>query len=260
MNARKKLALGIACAALCAGAAGAQGAAQGAGAGTAEEALAVIRAVDAKQRSASSRQDMVMTTYPDMADEGNKREFSIRSYSKGEDDGYMEFLEPKSIKGLRILSKGDDNWVFFPSTGRTRKIAGKSKKDSVQGVGGDFSYEDIGSGSFESKYAFTILKSDSSSWTLEGAAKAADAVYSRIVATIDKSRSLPTKIEFYTKEDGRFKELTMSDFKVLGGRDTPTRMTMVNLKKKSKTVVVVKAADYEVPIDEKYFNPSRFDK
>jgi hypothetical protein len=258
MNARKIAALGIAGAALRALTAVAQGAGPDARVG--EDALSIIRAVDANQESGSSRQDMVMTTYPDMADEGNKREFSIRSYSKGEDESYMEFLEPKSIKGLRILGKGEDNWVFFLSTGRTRKIAGKSKKDSVQGVGGDFSYEDIGSGSFESKYDFKILKSDAIAWTLEGTAKAADAVYSKIVVTVDRSRILPTKIEFYTNEDGRFKELTMADFKSFGGKETPTRMTMVNLKKKSKTVVIVKAAEYDILIDEKYFNPSRFDK
>jgi hypothetical protein len=225
-----------------------------------ENAASIVKAVDEKQRSASSRQDLIMTVYPDMADEGNKREFSIRSLSRGDNDSYMEFLEPKSIKGLRILSKGDDNWVFFPSTGRTRKIAGTSKKDSVQGAGGDFSYEDIGSGSFESKYDFTILKSDTASWVLEGKAKKIDAVYSKIVITIDRSRMLPTKIEYYTKEEGRYKELTMTDFKTLGGKETPTRMTMVNLKKKSKTLVVVKAAEFDLTIDDKYFNPSRFDK
>jgi hypothetical protein len=37
-------------------------------------------------------------------------------------------------------------------------------------------------------------------------------------------------------------------------------MTMVNLKKKSKTLVVVKAAEFDLTIDDKYFNPSRFDK
>jgi len=225
-----------------------------------EDALSVIRAIDAKQRSGTARQEMTMTTYPDARDEGQKREFTIRGYSRGDEESYMEFVEPRSIKGLRILGKGDDNWVFFPSTGRTRKIAGKSKKDSVQGVGGDFSYEDIGSGGFESKYDFRVLGSDASSWTLEGSAKEKDSVYSKVVIVADKSRLLPTRIEFYTAEDGHLKDLTMSDFKKLGGRDTATRMTMVNLKKGSKTVVAVKAMEYDVPIDEKYFNPSLFDK
>jgi hypothetical protein len=260
MNVKRIISAAALASALIAVSAFGQGAGAGPDARVGEDAVSVIRAIDDKQRSATSRQDMTMITYPDMADESKKREFSIRSYSKGDDDGYMEFVEPKSIKGLRILSKGDDNWVFFPSTGRTRKIAGKSKKDSVQGVGGDFSYEDVGGGSFESKYDFKIVKSDSSSWNLEGIAKNKDGVYSRIVIVADKARKLPTKIEFYTEEDGHFKDLSMSDFKVLGGRDTATRMTMINLKKKSKTVVAIKAAEYDIQIDEKYFNPSRFDK
>jgi outer membrane lipoprotein-sorting protein len=225
-----------------------------------EEALAIVRAVDAKQHSDTARQEMTMTTYPDARDEQNKREFTIKGYSKGDDDSYMEFLEPRSIRGLRILGKGDDNWVFFPSTGRTRKIAGKSKKESVQGVGGDFSYEDIGGGSYESKYDFRLLKSDASTWTLEGAAKKKDGVYSKVLLVADKATSLPLRMEFSSKEDGHYKDLSFSEVKVLGGRDTATRMTMVNLKKGSKTVIVIKAAEYDIAVDERYFNPSRFDK
>jgi len=40
----------------------------------------------------------------------------------------------------------------------------------------------------------------------------------------------------------------------------PTRMTMTNLIKQSKTVVIIHEAEYDVPIDEKYFNPMRFYK
>jgi hypothetical protein len=225
-----------------------------------EDALTIVRAVDAKMHSDTARQEMTMTTYPDARDDQNKREFTIKGYSKGDDDSYMEFLEPRSIRGLRILGKGDDNWVFFPSTGRTRKIAGKSKKESVQGVGGDFSYEDIGGGTYESKYDFKLLKSDASSWTLEGRAKKKDGVYSKIVMIADKATSLPTKVEFTSKDDGHYKDLIFADVKIMGGRDTATRMTMLNLKKNSKTIVVMKAAEYDIAVDDKYFNPSRFDK
>jgi hypothetical protein len=248
MKAKAIVVSAMLCSALCIGAA------------AQEEALSVIRAIDAKQRSDTGRQEMVMTTYPDARDEGNKREFAIRGYSRGEEESYMEFLEPRGIRGLRILGKGDDNWVFFPSTGRTRKIAGKSKKDSVQGVGGDFSYEDIGGGTLEAKYDFKLIDSDAKTWTLEGRAKKKDAVYSKIVVVADKSLCLPVKMEFTTEEDGHFKDLTMTDFKPMGGRYTATRMTMVNLKKGSKTVVVIKAAEYDIAIDERYFNPSLFSK
>jgi hypothetical protein len=40
----------------------------------------------------------------------------------------------------------------------------------------------------------------------------------------------------------------------------PTRMTMLNLIKQSKTVVIMHETQYDVPIDDKYFNPMRFYK
>ncbi len=226
----------------------------------AQDALTIIRAVDAKEHSDTSRSEMNMITYPDMHDANNKREFTVASYSRGADDEYMEFLAPKTIKGLRVLGRGDDNWVYFPSTGRTRKIAGKSKKESVQGVGGDFSYEDIGGGTLEKKYDFRLMNDDAKTWVLEGMSKKPDSVYSKIVITVDKTSSLTRKIEFYTREEGHYKDLVFADVKVLGGRETSTRMTMTNLSKESKTEVIIRAAEYDIPIDDKYFNPSRFNK
>jgi hypothetical protein len=37
-------------------------------------------------------------------------------------------------------------------------------------------------------------------------------------------------------------------------------MTMINHEKQSKTLIIVHAAEFDVPIDEKYFNPARFYK
>jgi hypothetical protein len=226
----------------------------------AEDALTVIRMVDAKEHSDTARREMAMTVYPDMNDAHNKREFVVAGYSRGDDDEFMEFAAPRTIKGLRILGKGDDNWVYFPSTGRTRKIAGKSKKESVQGVGGDFSYEDMGGGTLEKKYDFRLVNEDAKSWVLEGASRKPDSVYTKAVVTVDKASRLMKKIEYYTAEDGHYKDLLFEEIKTMGGREIATRMTMTNLRKESKTVVVILAAEYDIPVDDKYFNPSRFNK
>ncbi len=227
---------------------------------SAEDALSIIRKVDEKQASDTSRTEMVMRTYPDAHDESNYREFAIAGYGRGEDESYMEFLAPRTIKGLKILGKGDDNWVFFPSTGRVRKIAGKSKGESVQGVGGDFSYEDLGGGKLEEKYSFSILSSGSNEWVLEGATKKEDSVYSKIVITIAMSNYLPTKIEYYTTKDGHLKDLVMNEVKMIDGRETATRILMMNIKKESKTLVILKAARYGISVPENLLNPNQFYK
>lgn len=225
-----------------------------------EDALSIIRTMDEKQASDTGKSTMSMIIYPDAADESTSREMKVLSYSRGEDDSFMEFIEPRTIKGLRILSKGDDRWVFFPSTGRKRKIAGSAKKKSVKGVGGDFSYEDMGGGTFEEKYEPKLLESADTFWVIEGLAKKEDSVYSKVIMTVDKQTYLPSKIEFYTEEEGHYKDLIMEDVQMISGREVATRMTMINLEKESKTVIILHSAEFDVPIEEKYFDSNRFFK
>jgi len=224
-----------------------------------DDALTIIRKVDEKAAIKTSISKMSMQVYPFMKDKENYRDLKVVAYGQGTDDSYMEFISPKSIQGLRILSKEGDQWIYFPSTGRVRKIAAKSKKESVQGVGGDFSYEDLGGGTLEEKYSVKILKSDAIQWVLEGTPKE-ESVYSKIILFVNKSDYQVPKIEFYTPEDGHFKDLIQSNIKLIGGKEMPTIMTMVNLKKESQTVVIIHEAQYDVMIDEKFFNPMRFYK
>jgi hypothetical protein len=225
---------------------------------TAEE---IIRKVDEKAAVDTSRSELSMLIYPD-AQSKEYRELKVLGYGRGDEESYMEFLEPRSIKGLKLLSLGDDQWIYFASTGRRRKIATSSsaKKQSVQGVGGDFSYEDLGGGSLDEKYEFTILESGKKEWALEGLPKEEDSVYSRIVVYIEKESYQTLKIEYYTEEEGHYKDLVMEDVKMMGGRETATRMTMLNFERGSKTVVVIHSADYDLPLEDKYFNPARFYK
>ncbi|OQX95478.1 hypothetical protein B6I21_05225 [candidate division KSB1 bacterium 4572_119] len=224
-----------------------------------EDVLSIIRKVDEIGKTTTSVAKMSMLTFPYSEDNSNYRDMKVLAYGKGEDDSYMEFISPKSIKGLRILSREGDQWVYFPSTGRVRKIASKSKDKSVQGVGGDFSYEDLGGGSMEEKYTFKILSSDEDSWTLEGI-PIKESTYSKILVTINRDNYLTPKVEFYTEKDGHKKDLISEEFKIISGRLMPTRMIMINLIKQSKTVVIIHEAEYDIPIDDKYFNPMRFYK
>jgi len=225
-----------------------------------EDALTIIRKMEEMQNTDTSKAEMTMIIYPDVYDKDDYRVMKVLSYSKGTEDSYMVFLEPRTIKGLSILSKGDDQWVYFPSTGRVRKIAAKSKKESVRGVGGDFSYEDMGGGSFEEKYTFSILESDNEKWVIRWLPKKANSVYEQIIVYVDKDNYLIQKVEYYTEEEGHYKDLIMKEVKRIGGRLMPTKMIMANLYKESMTVILTNSAEYDISIDDKYFNPTRFYK
>jgi len=246
---RKNMILLLLCCIMCAPAAG-----------LAEDAAQIIRRMDEKYSTGSGSSELVMRVYPDADDPENVRTFEIISHSRGEEETYMSFLSPRTIKGLTILSRGDDQWVYFPSTGRVRKIAAAGKKESVRGVGGDFSYEDLGGGGFQEKYRFAIQASSEKTWILEGVSKKEGSIYSRVLVTVDRSTFLPEKIEFFTKEDGLYKELLLSDVKRMGGRQLPTKMSMRNIRKNSMTVIITKRARYGMDLPDKYFNPTRFYK
>ncbi len=204
---------------------------------------------------------MEMTVSP--ADGGAKRNFSVLSYDKsGEGDmSLIEFVEPRAVRGLRILSKGSDSWVFFPSTGRVRKIAGSSRSGSVQGVGGDFSYDDLGGGAWADDYDFAILREGAERWELEGKRKSADAAYDSVKLTVDKKLGLPVLASFaLEKEGGYFKELAFSGFRDFNGRTRAGDMLMKNLKKGSSTSVVLREAAFDLVLEDRLFDPSRFDK
>ncbi len=202
--------------------------------------------------------EISMVVYPDLHNKDDFRQMRIMSYGRGEEDSYMEFITPRAITGLRILSLDQDQWIFFPSTGRVRKIAAKSKSSSVRGVGGDFSYEDLSGGAMEEKYHLTLVENGEENWIIEGIAKDEDSAYDRVLVTVDKEKLMLMKVEFYTDEDGHFKDLIIQKIGDIGGREVPIQMVMVNRVKESMTVIITHAAEYDVPIDERYFNPTRF--
>ena len=179
-----------------------------------ENAFSIIRKVDEMGKTKTNVAKMSMLTFPYSEDNSNYRDMKVLTYGQGEDDSYMEFISSKSIKGLRILSRDGDQWVYFPSTGRVRKIASKSKDKSVQGLGG---------GSMEEKYTFKILSSDKDSWTLEGV-PINESAYSKIITTISKETYQAPKVEFYSEEDGHKKDLVVEEYKTISGVEVETRL------------------------------------
>jgi len=224
----------------------------------AETALEIIRRVDERQHSATSEQKMLMRVYPSLASDTGVREFRISSVSRSDDESFMVFEEPRTIKGMKILSRGDDRWVHFPSTGRVRKIVGESKKQSVQGVGGDFSYEDLGGGTLEEDYRTRLLEESESFFIIEGIPVDSDSAYSRLVFEIEKESYRTLKIQYHTEKEGHLKDLFFRDYTVMGGKEIARSMEMINRHRERRTEVLILESRFDGPVDEKLFNPTRF--
>jgi hypothetical protein len=186
------------------------------------------------------------------------RDMYIESYGRGEDESYMEFVSPRSIKGLRVQDLDGEVRVFFPSTGRVRRIASGQKSGSVGGVGGDFSYEDMGGGSLLEDYEFTMRREERDAYVIRGVPTNPESSYEHLVYYVEKERNVVTRVEYYTPEDGHEKTMTADSFERIEGRLVATQITMENHRKHRKTVLRIHDARFDVALDDRYFNPNRF--
>lgn len=223
----------------------------------AEDAASIVSKVDEKNKGMASRMTMTMSVRP--ADGSAPREFALETRENDDGDSYVEFTAPKTVKGMRILSRDESSWVFFPSTGRVRKIGSSSRGGSVQGVGGDFSYDDLGGGNWGDDYSFALLGETDASWTLEGTRKTEDAAYDSVRMTVEKKTYRALVCEFaLQKEGGYFKRLELSGYALFGAAERATKMVMTNAKKGTSTVVTMPSAEFGVATDERLFDPARF--
>lgn len=221
------------------------------------DAETLMNRIDAKQRSETSWTRMSMSIIPGEGG-GSTRGYRIESFGRGESDSYMVFLEPGSIRGLRILEAGDDLRVFFPSTGRVRRITGDGKGGSAGGIGGDFSYEDLGSGSYGEDYRLSLEGSDEAGWVIRGVPTDPESSYTHLLFYVDKQNERVLRTEYFNEEEGHIKTLIFEGYRDIQGVETPSRMEMTNHGTGQKTMVTIEAAQYNLAIDEKYFNPNRF--
>jgi len=224
-----------------------------------ERGDSIARSVDEAERAESSR--IVMSMAIRQSEGGAPREFSVLSLENAEGDSLMEFIEPRTVRGMRILSRGNGSWVYFPSTGRVRKIGGASRSGSVQGVGGDFSYDDLGGGSWADEYGFVLTRETESAWELDGTRRSPGSAYDAVRVTVDRNTSLVTRCAFsLASEGGFYKVLTCDEFKDFGGRIRAGRMVMRNEKSGSSTEVLIREAEFGIAIDPASFDPARFQR
>ncbi len=224
--------------------------------GWAQDADSIVREVDRREASESSL--MTLSMRIDSGSGGAAREYSLRITENEAGDSLVEFLAPRSVQGMRVLGVGDGSWVYFPSTGRVRKIGAQARSGSVQGIGGDFSYEDLGGGTLAEDYLFTLLADKDGTWVLEGRRAREASAYDAVRITVEKESYRMLRAEFSLESKGGFfKALELSEFRDFDGRTRATVMVMKNLKELSSTEVRLLDARFGLAVEAGRFDPAR---
>lgn len=167
------------------------------------------------------------------------------------------FTAPKRVAGTAYLLVGDELWVRFASTGRTRRLSSSARKNSAGGS--DFSYNDLGGSaegmaeSYVAHLAGEAIIDGISCHLIELTPRfstADDSLYERMTAYIDKELGLYRLIDLY--EDGaKVKRMRLEEYRTVQGFSYPFRITMEGLLTGTSTTITTQ--EFEV-------NSSRIDR
>lgn len=176
------------------------------------------------------------------------------------DRSLVRFTYPNDINGTGFLvweqPNGDDErFLYLPSLGRVRRIAGSEAQESF--VGSDFTYEDIGGREFEN-YSYRLLEpSPEPAWTspegakhavyvLESKSRDAGARFPRVVSWIRQDNFVVVRALIHNKRDEVQKTFDAIRVANVSGYWTVMEMRMADAVERTRTELVMEKVEYNV--------------
>jgi outer membrane lipoprotein-sorting protein len=240
---------------------------------------AIARQVQDRETGRDSRSDMRMQLY-DRHGRARERALTILALRGRDSPGaapdapagdrlLIRFTYPNDIRGTGFLvwehpepKAEDERFLFLPSLGRVRRIAGAETQESF--VGSDFTYEDISGRDLED-YTYAFAGSGTGAWTpsgggapqavwmLESRRKDASAEFPRVVSLVLKDSSLVVGADIYNRRNEKQKVYIVRRIERVGGIWTVMESEMVNALEKTRTGLTVDAVKYDVGLKEADF-------
>jgi len=182
----------------------------------------------------------------------------------------IRFTYPNDIRGTGFLvwehpNSDDERFLYLPSLGRVRRIAGSEAQESF--VGSDFTYEDIGGRELDDySYAFAAPDGQTASWAppgggaarpawrLESRRKDGSAEFPRVVSLVLKDSFVVIAADVYNRRSEKQKVYTVRRVEQVEGIWTVMDSEMTNGIEKTRTELVVESTDYNVGLKEADFS------
>jgi Outer membrane lipoprotein-sorting protein len=170
----------------------------------------------------------------------------------------IRFAYPNDIKGTAFLvwespSAEDERFLYLPSLGRVRRIAGNEAQESF--VGSDFTYEDIGGREFED-YRYAMLAEDAPwkaadgtthpAYRLESRSRAGNARFPRVVSLVRKDNFVVVHAEIFSQRDEVEKTFDVGRLEKVNGYWTSLEMRMTDSRARTRTELVLEKVEYNV--------------
>jgi outer membrane lipoprotein-sorting protein len=182
----------------------------------------------------------------------NTRTVKAKSWVKGSDKSFTEFLYPPRDAGTKMLKLGDELWMYTPETDRTIKISGSMLRQSV--MGSDLSYEDMMEDrKLLDEYSAAVTGEDTvrgrKCWVLDLTAKVPDVSYASRKVWVDEERYVPLREDRFAKSGKLLKTTEVTGVSRHDGRWVADRVTFRDaLKEGAGTEFSVDSLYLNVPI------------
>ncbi len=193
---------------------------------------------------------------------GNKKQRKMKLYSKKRKEGYdsfFEILSPADVEGMRFLTlarKGDDEQrMYLPALGKSRKISGSSKDGKF--LGSDLYFYDLEDHDFDD-FTYKFIKEEvwegHEYYVVESYPKDKKAPYSKAVDWVRKDDYFVYKEEMYGKKQGRhIKTLLVKEVAVIDGIIEAVKMVIINHNDNHKTFFVEQNVEMNIGLDNNIF-------
>ena len=148
-------------------------------------------------------------------------------HKKGEKDlQLMRFISPPRIEDTAILIKGDNIWYYNKRSNRVRLLSKSAKKGSM--MGSTFSYNDLNI-NYVDDFTGEVLEEKKDHYILKIYPVDSERNYRYIVAKVNKENFIEESLEYYDKNEIKYKTMITQDVKQVKGRWTPIRLIMTDL-------------------------------
>ena len=213
----------------------------------------ILRQIDANMTSESR----ISTARMIIHGRRESRTIELKSWSRGADTAFTEYLAPAREKGIKMLKLADRLWMYSPDTDRTIQLSGHMLRQSV--MGSDMSYEDMMDDprlaeTYEAEITGAEAIDERICWVLLLTSRTEDAAYQTRKLWVDQDRLVPMQEELFARSGKLLKRMELKDFKQIGNRWYPMRMIFKDMLKNGKgSEFIADSIEFDVPIPEHLF-------
>lgn len=190
------------------------------------------------------------------------RTLKMQTWAKGDDLALIRIVEggPRET-GMMTLKRDKQLWNYLPRAARVMKLPSGMLGDSW--MGSDFTNDDLVRGNsitkdFDATVKGTIEVAGTKAWQVSLTPKpSAVVVWGRVEMVIDRATCLPIEQRFYDEDDKLARRMELGDFKKVGWREFPARMTIHPAEAGRQTTIVYEEIAFDVDIPDDTFSLHR---